>query len=83
MNSTDRQDAITTILSGVGITYSIQDVKEIISIILLVLSVINILWVLGSRLYKHIKNKNYQEIPHDINDAVEQLNNLEHKDGDK
>ena len=81
MDSTDRQDAITTILSATGITYSIQDVKEVISIILLVLSIVNILWVLGSRIYKKIKNKDYESIPEDVDDAIDKLNNL--KDGDK
>ena len=81
MNNTDRQDAITTILSATGITFSIQDVKEIISIILLVLSIVNILWVLGSRIYRKVKNKDYETIPEDIDDAIDKLNNL--KDGDK
>ena len=81
MDSTDRQDAITTILSATGITYSIQDVKEVISIILLVLSIVNILWVLSSRIYKKIKNKDYESIPEDVDDAIDKLNNL--KDGDK
>lgn len=78
----DRQDAITTLLSGVGLTVSIQDIQQIASIILAVVSIINILYVLISRLVHHIKNKEYDEISNDFNNAIDGLEKFTKKDKD-
>lgn len=76
----DKQDAVTSLISIFGISVSVQDVKEIISIILLVLSIANILWVLGSRIYTHVKNKEYNKIPDEVDDATKKLHDLKGSD---
>lgn len=71
---------ISTALSvGTG-TYAIANINDILSVIILILSIINILWNMGCRIYKHIKEKRYEAISQEIENAKEELNDL--KKGD-
>ena len=76
----NKQEITSSILGTLGITLSVQDLTQIVNLILLILSVINILWILFIRIKEHIKNKNYDEIPNDINNAIEDLNNIKEED---
>ena len=70
----NKQEITSSFLGAMGLTLSVQDLTQIVNLILLVLSVINILWVLFNRVREHIKNKQYEEIHNDINDAIEEIN---------
>ena len=72
----------SSILGALGLTVSVQDLNQIINLILLILSVINILIVLGNKVYNHIKNKKYDKVPQDINEAIDDIEKLKKKDGE-
>lgn len=74
------RDVYTSILSSAGIGFSVQDLNQIINMVLLILSVVNILIILFFRIKDHIKNKEYDKIPNDISQAQKDLENLK---GDK
>ena len=63
--------------------YGIANIKEILGIIVLVLSILNILINAGIRVYHKIKNKKYDEIPNDISDTINQINDLKEEDKDE
>lgn len=67
-----------SILTG---SFALANIEQILSIIILVISLANILINVILKIYKHIKNKQYDEIPNDINEASEQLENLKKKEG--
>lgn len=64
---------------GTG-TYAIANIQDILSIIILVLSIINILWTMCFRIYTHIKEKRYEQISQEIENAKEELNNLKEEE---
>ena len=70
------QSLIEDVLIACGISVSLMDIQQILSIILLVFNVLWILWKFGVRVYNHIKNKHYQEIGNDIEDAKNELETL-------
>ena len=70
------QSLIEDVLIACGISVSLMDIQQILSIILLVFNVLWILWKFGVRVYNHIKNKQYQEIGNDIEDAKNELETL-------
>lgn len=78
-----KQEISSSILGTLGITLSVQDLTQIVNLVLLILSVVNVLWVLFNRVREHIKNKQYQELQNDISDAIEEIKNSkeEYKDG--
>lgn len=70
------EGALDTIGSIYGITY----IKEILGIIILVLTIINILVKMSILIYKKVKSNKIEEIPQVIDEAVEQFKELEEKD---
>lgn len=77
------QDFITTVLSTFGITLSVQDITQILNLVLLIVSIVNILIVVGLRVYNLIKNKKYEDIPpvieQGIEDVKDEVNKYENK----
>lgn len=69
----------TSIVTG---AVAIANIHEILSIIILVLSIANILINMIIRIYHKIKNKKYDEIPNEIDTTIEQLEQLEKKEDD-
>ena len=61
-------------------SYGLANIQTILGIVLLVLSIISILFKMGFSIYTHIKNKQYQEIQKDLDQAKEEIEKL--KDGD-
>ena len=58
-----------------------MDLENILSIIILILSIINILIVLASKIYNKIKdgkltNEELHEITEDIKDSIDEINNI-------
>lgn len=80
-------DKISNVIDGVliatGITISMADIHQILSIIILTLEVIWILTKLGIKLYKKIKEKRYGEIAEDIKTASDELKELDNSIKDK
>lgn len=72
----------SSVLGALGITLSVQDLTQIVNLVLLILSVVNILWVLCSKVYTHVKKKEYEKITEDINEAQEDLKKLQGGDKD-
>ena len=70
-------DIVTTSLSGVTALISIEYIYEILGIVTLVLSIVNILINAGFKIYTAIKQKKFKEITGTIDDTVNQLNNLD------
>lgn len=69
-------NVIEDVLIACGVTISLLDIQQILSIILLVFNVVWILVKFGLRVYEHIKNKNVQAIANDIKDAKDELETL-------
>ena len=61
-------------------SYGLANIQTILGIVLLVLSIASILFKMGFSIYTHIKNKQYQEIQKDLDQAKEEIEKL--KDGD-
>ena len=78
-------DVISSGTSVVTATYSIAYFKETLSIIILVISILNILFNMGYKIYKKVKEKRYAEISVEIEKTKEELekinNELENKGG--
>ena len=65
------QNIIEDVLIATGLTISLVDIQQILSIILLVFNVVWILVKCGVRIYEHIKNKKV----HAVVDELEQTKN--------
>lgn len=63
-------------LDAIGLTYSIANIKEILGIIILVLSILSALYKLGVTIYTKIKTKKFNEISKEIENAKEELEEI-------
>lgn len=73
---------VISVLTG---SYAIANISEVLSVIILILSILNILWSMIYGIYRHVKNKEYDKIDDEINDAkskLETLNNSKNKEED-
>ena len=73
------QSLIEDVLITAGITVSLIDIQQILSILLLVFNVIWILVKAGVRIYEHIKEKNIKAIENDVKDAKDEIEELKDK----
>lgn len=71
------KDKYDYILSAVGVAWSIQDLQNIVSLILLIISLINILWKTGYNIYTKIKNNKVDEISEDISKCKDEIQQLQ------
>lgn len=46
----------------------------------MILSIVNILWTSGYKIYTSIKNKKYDEVEKTIDDAVEQIKEIKEEE---
>lgn len=67
----------STATGTIGMALSFANIYTILSVVVLILSAINIIYGLSYTIYKRIKNKEYDKIDDDMNDAIEKLNDLE------
>lgn len=72
-----KKDIISDSISVLTGGFAIANIEEILSIIILVISLLNILINLCVRIYNNIKNKKYGEISKDIEDAEDKLRYLQ------
>lgn len=70
------QNIIEDVLIGTGITISLLDIQQILSIILLVFNVLWILVKFGVKIYEHIKNKNVDGVVQTIEETKNELEQL-------
>jgi len=78
-----KYDIISDSASLITGAYALVNIQEILSIVILVLSIINILFNMVMRIYHHFKNKEYDEIPNDISTTKEQLEKLKEEKKDE
>ena len=72
------------ISSGVSIftaSFALVNIEQILSIIILILSILNILINMGIKIYIRIKNKQIEKIPNDIKEASDEIEKLKEKEG--
>ena len=74
-------DKISVCASSLFASFSLMDLENILSIIILILSIINILIVLASKIYNKIKDgkltsEEIQEITEDIKQRIDEINNI-------
>lgn len=60
--------------------FGIANIKEILGIIVLILSILNILINLALRIYHKVKERKYNQIPSDINNAIDEINKIKDKE---
>lgn len=70
------QNIIEDVLIASGLTISLMDVQQILSVILLVFNVIWILVKCGVKVYEHIKEKNIHAVVDDIEQTKDELEKL-------
>lgn len=70
--SENYSNACSVLTGAISMAY----IREILGIIILILSIANILLNMSIKIYHKIKNKQYTEITNDINEAKTQLENI-------
>ena len=69
-------------LSVLSIAWSAENIDTILGIILMVLSIVNILWTTGYKIYNHIKEKNYDKVSEEIQDAIDKIKDIKEDEND-
>lgn len=64
-------------LSILGCMWSAENIDNVLGIILMVLSIINILWSTCYKLYDTIKTKKYSDVSKILDDAEEKIKEIE------
>lgn len=80
MNKYENVSNGLSVLTG---SIALANIQDILSIIILVLSVANILFNMFIRIYKHIKAKRLDLISSDLQDASTDLEKLKEKEGNE
>lgn len=73
----------TIVVSVFTGTYALANIQDVLSIIILILSIGNILYNLGYRIYNRIKSKEFDKIDDDIDNSIDELNDLKKKESDE
>ena len=72
----NKKDIISTSLSVFTGSYALTNIYNVLSIIILVLSIANILWNLGCSIINRTKKKEYDKVDDDFEDSIEKLIDL-------
>lgn len=70
-------NVIEDVLIGMGITVSLIDIQQILSIVLIVLNVCMILVKVGLKIYDHVKTKKYDQIDDDLKEGIEGIEKIQ------
>lgn len=73
------QNIIEDVLIACGVSISLVNIQQTLSIILLCFNVAWILFKFGYKIYERIKSKQYKEIADDIKTAHDELKDLSDK----
>lgn len=80
-------DVCETGLNVVGVAIGVSDIESVLNVILLCVSIAAILFRAGYAIYQHVKTKNYNKIAEELENAKQQLEQLqpkeENKDGER
>ena len=71
------------VLIGLGVSISLIDLRNILSIILLVIDVIWLIVKCGYSIYKNIKNRNYDGVKEDVNELKDGIEKIKDSIDDK
>ena len=69
-------------LSVLSIAWSAENIDTILGIILMALSIVNILWTTGYKIYNHIKEKNYDKVSEEFQDAIDKIKDIKEDKND-
>ena len=69
-------NTVSNTLSVITASWGISNIQDILGIIVLILSIMNILWNMIYKIYNNIKSKNYTEIDDNIKNAIDEINNI-------
>ena len=69
-------------LSVLSIAWSAENIDTILGIILMALSIVNILWTTGYKIYNHIKEKNYDKVSEEIQDVIDKIKDIKEDKND-
>lgn len=69
-------------LSVLGCMWSAENIDNVLGIILMILSIINILWSTCYKLYDTIKTKKYSDVSKILDDAEEKIKEIEDNKND-
>lgn len=77
MNAYNKADAVLNVLSA---TVGLSMIQDVMGIIIMVLTGINIVFKLYLTIKQRIKDKNPEGIPQDIENTINELNDLNKKE---
>lgn len=69
-------NTLSNTLSVITASWGISNIQDILGIIVLILSIMNILWNMIYKIYNNIKSKNYTEIDDNIKNAIDEINDI-------
>lgn len=69
-------NTLSNTLSVITASWGISNIQDILGIIVLILSIMNILWNMIYKIYNNIKSKNYTEINDNIKNAIDEINDI-------
>lgn len=69
-------NTVSNTLSVITASWGISNIQDILGIIVLILSIMNILWNMIYKIYNNIKSKNYTEIDDNIKNAIDEINDI-------
>lgn len=73
----ERLSNCISVLTG---SFALANIYDVLSIIVLILSISNILFNASVKIYNHFKEKNIKKVVDDVNEAKEELEKLEEKE---
>lgn len=68
--------ALIAINSIIGLSLTIEDTKNILGIVILILQGLLIIFNVAKKIYKRIKNKEYDQIDDDLKEAIDDITKI-------
>ena len=68
--------ALIAINSIIGLSLTIEDAKNILGIVILILQGLLIIFNVAKKIYKRIKNKEYDQIDDDLKEAIDDITKI-------
>ena len=74
------KDVIEDVMIATGVSVSLVDIQQILSVVLLIFNVIWICIKSGVKIYHHIKDKRYDQIDDTVKDAIDNIEKITNQD---
>lgn len=68
--------ALIAINSIIGLSLTIEDAKNILGIVILILQGLLIIFNVSKKIYRRIKNKEYDQIDDDLKEAIDDITKI-------